>query len=164
MSDLVIWTSSGLSLLGEWRSAPGTTETFDSEQLENVPVIAGDDVGAYCASFTDDVDVAEVVSRESIGLVSGVSPVELADQIAKLIDTPKMAEEMGARARALGEGTFRPALQVKELESAYGQFADGQKAAGARSSDVFTGSASGSSRGRANKRGRETSCTAQSSY
>jgi hypothetical protein len=41
---------------------PTATDSLDPERLSNVPVIAGDEVAEYCASFGPGTDPGDVVS------------------------------------------------------------------------------------------------------
>src|SRR5688500_3316252 len=41
---------------------PTATTAFDAAHLSNLPVIAGDEVAEYCASFGPDTDPGDVVS------------------------------------------------------------------------------------------------------
>jgi glycosyltransferase involved in cell wall biosynthesis len=81
-------------------------------------------IGEYMAMARPTVcspvgDVAELVERESIGLVSENDPVHFATAILTLLKDEQLANDIGRRARRVAERQFDIAVQGLQVERLY---------------------------------------------
>jgi glycosyltransferase involved in cell wall biosynthesis len=75
-------------------------------------------------------DLAKLVIDEGFGLLADETSEAMADAVARLLEAPQVAEQMGQKARALAEGRLGwPALAAR-VEGLYGRLPRGQGASG----------------------------------
>ncbi len=64
-------------------------------------------------------DSAPILEREEVGIATEATPESFAEGILLLLNHPKQAKEMGARARKLAEGPLSWEVQAKKMETLY---------------------------------------------